>query len=71
MNRWRAPDGRLVHHLIDPSTGEPGGAGLLAVTVAYIGILFFFGRPAWKPLISGYLGLLLMGGCFLALGLFI
>ncbi|HEX7471592.1 MAG TPA: FAD:protein FMN transferase [Candidatus Limnocylindrales bacterium] len=34
VNRWRAPDGRLVHHLIDPATGEPGGLGLLAVTVA-------------------------------------
>lgn len=34
VNRWRAPDGRLVHHLIDPLTGEPGGDGLLAVTVA-------------------------------------
>lgn len=30
---WIAGD-RLVHHLIDPRTGEPGGAGLLAVTVA-------------------------------------
>lgn len=34
VNRWRAPDGRLVHHLIDPTTGQPGGSGLLAVTVA-------------------------------------
>lgn len=34
VNRWRAPDGRLVHHLIDPTTGEPGGRGLIAVTVA-------------------------------------
>ncbi|MGZ3631662.1 MAG: FAD:protein FMN transferase [Candidatus Limnocylindrales bacterium] len=34
VTRWRAPDGRLVHHLIDPRTGEPGGEGLLAVTVA-------------------------------------
>ncbi len=25
---------RVVHHLIDPSIGEPGGDGLLAVTVA-------------------------------------
>jgi thiamine biosynthesis lipoprotein len=32
--RWNAPDGRLLHHLIDPRTGEPGGAGLLSVTVA-------------------------------------
>jgi thiamine biosynthesis lipoprotein len=31
--RWRGPDGRLVHHLIEPWTGEPGGVGLLAVTV--------------------------------------
>ena len=31
--RWRR-GGRDVHHLIDPRTGEPGGAGLLAVTVA-------------------------------------
>ena len=28
------PDGRPVHHLLDPRTGEPGGPGLLAVTVA-------------------------------------
>ncbi len=34
INRWRAPDGRPVHHLIDPATREPGGDGLLAVTVA-------------------------------------
>jgi FAD:protein FMN transferase len=31
--RW-AHQGRDVHHLIDPRTGEPGGEGLLAVTVA-------------------------------------
>jgi len=30
--RWRA-GGRSVHHLIDPATGQPGGAGLAAVTV--------------------------------------
>jgi FAD:protein FMN transferase len=32
--RWSDPRGREVHHLIDPSTGEPGGGGLVAVTVA-------------------------------------
>lgn len=31
--RWQH-DGRAVHHLIDPRTGTPGGAGLAAVTVA-------------------------------------
>ncbi len=34
VHRWTGDDGRPVHHLIDPRTGEPGGAGILAVTVA-------------------------------------
>jgi thiamine biosynthesis lipoprotein len=34
IHRWATSDGRTVHHLIDPRTGEPGGDGLLAVTVA-------------------------------------
>ena len=29
------------------------------------------GNPEWRPLLSGYLGLLLLGGCFVAMGLFI
>jgi FAD:protein FMN transferase len=32
LRHWRAGE-RRVHHLIDPRTGQPGGAGLLAVTV--------------------------------------
>ncbi len=44
VHRWVA-DGRVVHHLIDPSTGEPGGAGLLAVTVAA-------SDPAWAEVWS-------------------
>jgi thiamine biosynthesis lipoprotein len=32
--RWTGPDGRAVHHLVDPSTREPARTGLLAVTVA-------------------------------------
>ncbi len=32
IRRWHAGV-QPVHHLIDPSTGRPGGAGLLAVTV--------------------------------------
>jgi ABC-2 type transport system permease protein len=45
--------------------------GLLAVTAAYMGIVFWAGNPAIKPLLSGYLGLVLFGGGFVAMGLFI
>lgn len=46
-------------------------AAMLAVTLIHIGILFVYGEPEWKPIATGYLGLLLMGGSFLSLGLFI
>ena len=45
--------------------------GMLAVTMVYLGIVFYYGNPAIKPLFSGYLGLLLFGGGFVAMGLFI
>jgi thiamine biosynthesis lipoprotein len=45
LRRWTAPDGRRVHHLIDPRTGEPGGDGLSAVTVAGA-------DPAWAEVWS-------------------
>ena len=32
LRRWHV-DGRAAHHLIDPRTGRPGGAGLMSVTV--------------------------------------
>ena len=41
---WRH-DWREVHHLIDPRTGEPGGRGLVAVTVAG-------SDPAWAEVWS-------------------
>jgi ABC-2 type transport system permease protein len=44
---------------------------MLAVTTIHMAILFIFGDPEWKPIATAYLGLLLMGGCFLSLGLFI
>src|SRR3954471_19952289 len=44
---------------------------LLAVTALYVGILFIYGRPEWRPLVAGYLGLFLLGSCFIAIGLFI
>lgn len=46
-------------------------AGLLAVTALYVGILFVWGNPAWQSVVSGFLGLLLLGGGFIAMGLFI
>ncbi len=45
--------------------------GMLAVTLAYMSILFLAGNPAIKPVLSGYLGLVLFGGGFIAMGLFI
>ena len=44
---------------------------MLLVTMLYILILFKIGNPEWRPIVAGYLGLLLMGGCFLSTGLFI
>jgi ABC-2 type transport system permease protein len=44
---------------------------MLLVTLLYLGILFVYGHPEWRPLVAAYLGLLLMGGAFLSLGLFI
>jgi ABC-2 type transport system permease protein len=44
---------------------------MLAVTAIHLGVLFLYGNPEWKPILTGYLGLLLMGGCFIALGLLI
>jgi ABC-2 type transport system permease protein len=46
-------------------------ATMLLVTMLYMGILFRIGEPEWRPIATGYLGLLLMGGCFLSAGLLI
>jgi len=46
-------------------------AVMLAVSIPHIAVLFAFGRPEWKPLVTAYLGLLLLGGCFISVGLFI
>src|SRR5437764_5635462 len=44
---------------------------MLAVTLIHVGLLFVYGRPEWKPIVTVYLGLLLLGGCFISVGLFI
>ena len=46
-------------------------ASMLAVTAIHLGILFWYGSPEWKPIVTQYLGLLLLGGSFLSVGLFI
>jgi ABC-2 type transport system permease protein len=46
-------------------------AAILGVTLIYMAVLFIYGNPEWRPIVAGYLGLLLMGGCFLSVGLLI
>jgi ABC-2 type transport system permease protein len=46
-------------------------ATALLISLIPIALLFAYGRPEWKPILTGYLGLLLMGGCFISAGLFI
>ncbi len=46
-------------------------ASMLALTLLHVGVLFAFGNPEWRPIATTYLGLLLMGGCFVSVGLFI
>src|SRR5712692_2951790 len=43
---------------------------MLALTLLYPGIVVAFARLEWGPVATGYLGLLLMGGTFIAVGLF-
>ena len=46
-------------------------ASILGISAINIAILYGFGRPDLKPILVGYLGLLLQGGCLLAIGIFI
>jgi len=43
---------------------------MLAFTLVYPALLLYFTRVEWGPLLTGYLGLLLMGATFLSVGLF-
>lgn len=43
----------------------------LAISAIHIALLFLYGRPEWKPIVTAYLGLLLLGGCFISVGLLI
>ena len=46
-------------------------ASILGVSGINIAVLYAFGRPDLKPILVGFLGLLLQGGCLLAIGIFI
>jgi len=43
---------------------------MLALTLLYPALLFAFARPEWGPVLTGYLGLVLLGAAFTAVGLF-
>lgn len=45
-------------------------AMMIGLTLLYPAILMYFARVEWGPLLTGYAGLLLMGGMFLSIGLF-
>src|SRR5436853_5592905 len=44
---------------------------MLAITLIHMVLLFSWGNPEWKVVVTGYAGLLLMGGCFISVGLLI
>ncbi len=46
-------------------------AAILAISMIDVALLFAYGHPAWQPILAGYLGLLLQGGCLLAIGTYI
>ena len=46
-------------------------AAMLGISLINLLTLYLYGKPDWKPMLIGYLGLLLQGGCMLAIGTFI
>jgi ABC-2 type transport system permease protein len=46
-------------------------AALLAILVLDFSFLFVYGKPDWKPVVTGFLGILLQSSCLLAFGAFI
>lgn len=43
-------------------------ATVLAISAINLSFLFAYGKPDWRPILIGYLGLLLQGGALLSLG---
>ncbi len=46
-------------------------ASMLGLSLFSMATLFFYGKPDLRPIMTGYLGLLLLGGSLLAIGTFI
>ena len=46
-------------------------ACVIGISGLNVALLFAYGKPDWRPILVGYLGLLLQGGCLLAIGTFI
>ncbi len=46
-------------------------AAMLVVTALYVALLFRYGDPEWRPIVSGYLGLFLLGASFISVGLLV
>ena len=46
-------------------------ASMLGITLIHMVLLFSYGNPEWRVVVTGYVGLLLMGGCFISVGLLI
>jgi ABC-2 type transport system permease protein len=44
---------------------------VLGMSVLNVAMLFLWGKPDLKPVLVAYLGLLLQGGCLLAIGIFV
>jgi ABC-2 type transport system permease protein len=46
-------------------------AAMLALSLVSMATLFLYGKPDFRPMVAGYLGLLLLGGSLLSIGTFI
>ena len=46
-------------------------ASMLGVTLLHMALLYWVSNPEWMPIATSYLGMLLMGGCFMSVGLLI
>ena len=44
---------------------------MLLISLVNMATLYMYGKPDWRPMLLGYLGLLLQGGAMLAIGSFI